>query len=111
MSSADVRSLRESLEGLHEARARLDDILTSNTAPELLELNAAVLSTVKRLLGEMDLDERVRGQVRMLRQARARRPHHRGPAPADEQAAEEPTPDTETQVLPPQRHWRGRRRT
>ena len=35
--------------------------------PALLELHAAVLSTVKRLLREMDLDERIRRQVRLLR--------------------------------------------
>ncbi|MGZ4636797.1 MAG: FUSC family protein [Nocardioidaceae bacterium] len=89
MSPTDVQALREAREGLHEARARLDDLLMAGTAPELVELHAAVLSTVKRLLQEMDLDERMRRQVRLLRPARARPP-----------AAEEPTPDAETQLLP-----------
>ena len=46
----DVQALREALEGLHEARARLDDLMTAACRPELLELHAAVLSTVQRLL-------------------------------------------------------------
>ena len=100
MSSADVQALREALDGLHEARARLDDLLTADSAPELLELHAAVLSTVRRLLTEMDLDERVRRQVRLGR-PRPRRPRPGAPAPGDRPAApEEPTPDAETQVMP-----------
>ncbi len=100
MSSADVQVLREALDGLHEARARLDDLLTADSAPELLELHAAVLSTVRRLLTEMDLDERVRRQVRLGR-PRPRRPRPGAPAPGDRPAApEEPTPDAETQVMP-----------
>lgn len=99
---ADLRPLREAIEGLREARARLDELLTMDTPPELLELNAAVLSTVKRLQREMDLDERIRRQVRMRRTAPPRR---RPPLPptAGNQAATaspEPTPEAETQLLP-----------
>ena len=79
MSSDDVQALRDALDGLHEARARLDDLLMAGAAPELLELHAAVLSTVKRLLREIDLDERIRRQVRLLRPARPRL--HRPDAP------------------------------
>ncbi|MGH3444974.1 MAG: hypothetical protein ACRDPB_06330, partial [Nocardioidaceae bacterium] len=109
MSAADAQALREALEGMHEARARLDDLLTSDSAPELLELHAAVLATVKRLLREMDLDERIRRQLRLARPPRplprlgvpGRRPGSSRPA---EQAGHggpaEPTPEAETQVLP-----------
>ncbi len=101
MSSADVQALRDALEGLHEARARLDDLLTADAAPELLELHAAVLSTVKRLLREIDLDERIRRQVRLLRPARPRQPHRDAPTPSSRPpASPEPAPDAETQLLP-----------
>ncbi len=101
MSSADVGALREALEGLHEARARLDDLLMSGLAPELVELHASVLQTVKRLLREMDLDERIRRQVQLLRPARPRRPHPGTPGPGSRPPdSPEPTPDAETQLLP-----------
>ncbi len=101
MSPADAQALREALEGLHEARARLDDLLTTDTAPELLELHAAVLSTVKRLLRETDLDERIRRQVRALRPPRPQLPHPGAPTPSSRpHASTEPTPDAETQLLP-----------
>ncbi len=63
----------------------------------MLELHAVVLSTVKRLLREMDLDERLRRQVRLARPLRApgRRPPAAGTAPPGE-----PTPEAETQLLP-----------
>ena len=111
-TSADVQELRDALEGLHEARARLDDLVTSSTAPELLELHAAVLSTVKRLLSEMDLDERIRRQVRLLRPARPRRPRPAAPTPSSPPpASQEPPPDAETQLLPRQpRDTRDKRR-
>ena len=101
LTSTDVQALREALEGLHEARARLDDLMTASDAPELLELHAAVLSTVRRLLTEMDLDERVRRQVRLVRRTRPRRPRTDAPAPGDRPAEpEEPSPEAETQVMP-----------
>ena len=100
IGTADVWALREALDGLHEARARLDDMLTGELAAELFELHAAVMQTVKRLLREMDLDERIRRQVQ-LRPARPRRassgPAAPGGAPP---ASPEPTPDAETQLLP-----------
>ncbi|MGH3333516.1 MAG: FUSC family protein, partial [Nocardioidaceae bacterium] len=101
LSSADVQALREPLEGLEEARARLDDLLMAGTASELLELHAAVLSTVKRLLREMDLDERIRRQVRLLRPTRPRLAHPDAPTPSSRPpASQEPAPDAETQLLP-----------
>ena len=101
MTSADVQALRDALEGLHEARARLDDLMMAGDTPELLELHAAVLSTVRRLLTEMDLDERVRRQVRLARRTRPRRPRPDAPVPGDRPAEpEEPSPEAETQVIP-----------
>ena len=108
-SALDVHALREALEGLHEARARLEEHLMTDTAPGLLELHAAVLATVKRLLSELDLAERIRRQVRMRRPARPRSTTRsttrstirRPPAPTGRPAAPDPAPtDDETQVLP-----------
>ena len=89
VSSADVQALRDALDGLHEARARLDELLMAGIAPELVELHAAVLSTVKRLLHEVDLHERVRRQLRQGSQRPSRPP-----------VPQEPDPDAETQLLP-----------
>jgi hypothetical protein len=101
MSSSDVQALRDALEGLQEARDRLDDLLMAGIASELLELHAAVLSTVKRLLREMNLDERIRRQVRMLRPTRSRPPRSGGPTRGSRPpASQEPTPDAETELLP-----------
>jgi hypothetical protein len=108
ITTADVEALREALEGLHEARSRAEGLLAGGTAPELIELHAAVLSTVKRLLDEMDLDERIRRQVRLMRSTRPRRSQHRAPRSSERPVGpQEPTPDAETQLLPQQP--RGRR--
>jgi uncharacterized membrane protein YccC len=107
ITAADVQTLREALDGMHEARARLEEMLTSGTVTELVELHAAVLSTIKRLLGEMDLDERVRRQMRLPRTHRPRL-RTRGTRPTDGPSTpSEPTPEAETQLLPT--HERGRR--
>jgi hypothetical protein len=73
LTQTDEQALRDALDGLREARARSEDLVTTAADPRLLELNAAVLSTVKRLLVEMDLGERLRRQVRMARGVRPRR--------------------------------------
>jgi ABC-type transporter Mla subunit MlaD len=100
LTAADVEALREALDGLHEARARLEEWLMAGGPPALVELHAAVLSTVKRLLREMDLDERVRRQVRLTR-TRPRLPHRgRAVVPGPAGTGSEPAPDDETQVLP-----------
>ena len=97
---AEVQDLRAALEGLHEARARLEDLLMAGSGPELLQLHATVLSTVQRLLREMDLDERIRRQVRLMR-PRPRLTRPGGPRrSSDSPPAPEPTPEAETQVLP-----------
>ena len=61
----EVQRMREALEGLHEARARLNELLTVDTASVLFELHFSMLSSVKRLLAELDLDARVRRQLRL----------------------------------------------
>jgi hypothetical protein len=67
---AQLHRVEETLQGLHEARARLSDLLLVDTAPVLSELHSAVLSTVKRLLTELSLDARMRRQLRLGRSAR-----------------------------------------
>jgi hypothetical protein len=83
MSAAAVQALREALDGLHEARVRLEGPLIAGAPSQLLELHASVLSTVRRLLTEMDLDERVWRQVRLTPRPRQPRPgaHPRRPRP------------------------------
>lgn len=110
LDSADVQAVRDALEGLLEARARLDELLTAGEAPDLLELHAVMLSTVKRLLRELDLDERVRRQFRLLRPARPRTGQRGRPTPTGSTpSSSEPTPDTETQRLPTSRRDRRHR--
>lgn len=112
LAPTDVPALREALEGLHEARARHEDLLTAGTTAQVLELNAAVLSTVKRLLREMDLDERVRRQLRLLPPPRPRRGPVGPPPPTGPESSREPSPEAETQVLPTiPRPTKGRRRS
>ncbi len=96
LTAADAQTLREALVGLHEARARLEDVLVEGTGPRLLELHAAVLSTIKRLLREMDLDERIRRQVQLRPRRRPSRPRPSGGRPG----REEPSPEDETQLMP-----------
>jgi hypothetical protein len=58
----DVVQLREALEGLLEARARITDMLLADDDPARSELNFALLTTAKRLIVELDLDEHIRRQ-------------------------------------------------
>jgi Aromatic acid exporter family member 1 len=114
MSAGDVLVVREALDGLHEARARLDDLLMATSAPQGIELFASILSTVKRLLRELDLDERIRRQVQMLRTSRPRASRYgsAGPPGVRPPDSAEPDPDAETQVLPAaRRSRRDKRRT
>jgi hypothetical protein len=64
-ATPEVERMREGIVGLHEARARLSDFLLMDTSPLLFELHFQLLSTVKRVLSEVDLDERVRRQLRL----------------------------------------------
>jgi hypothetical protein len=55
---------------------------------------------VKRLLREMDLDERIRRQVRLRRPPRVRRgPPGRRPV-GEPPGSPDPSPEAETEVLP-----------
>jgi len=101
ITSADVQALRDGLEGMHEARARLEESLMSGSGPTLVELHAAVLSTVKRLLRELALEERVRRQVRLARPARTRLPHRAAQRRPTGQPESSVAPsEAETQLLP-----------
>lgn len=93
----DIDEVSEAREGLGEARARLEDALTSGSAGPQLELDAAVLSTVKRLLRELDLDQRIRREMRLARPA-----PRRVPRPiARRRSATSWEADGETEVLRP----------
>ena len=90
--SPDVQSLRDALEGMHEARARLNDLVMADWDSQLLELHAAALSTANRILREMDLDQRIRRQVRPLPSTRPRLPHVAAPTPKTARPFVPPTP-------------------
>ncbi len=101
VSLANPQDVRGALEGLHEARARLEDLVMADSDSELLELHAAVLSTVKRVLREIDLDERIRRQVRQFRPARPKLLQPGVPTAAKRPSAPpKPTADEQTQLLP-----------
>jgi len=99
LSSADVGELRGALEELHRARSRLQDEVRAGAGSVVLELDVAVLAAVKRILQEMDLDSRVRRQVRLLRRRRSAR-RADGTQEGRPEVAPEPSPEDETQVLP-----------
>jgi hypothetical protein len=63
---------------------------------------AAVRSAVKRLLGEMNLDERIRRQLRLVTRTPTRLPTAGQSAPGGSRppAIQEPEEEAETQVLP-----------
>jgi hypothetical protein len=97
LSASDVERLGDALRGLHEADDRLDAALATDPG-DLLELHTYARTTVRRLLNELDLEERVRRQVQ-LGQPRPRRP--RTPRRRPQQPLWEPSgPDDETQPLP-----------
>ncbi|CAA9411636.1 MAG: hypothetical protein AVDCRST_MAG35-1463, partial [uncultured Quadrisphaera sp.] len=76
---AERRALHEALEGLREAQARLVELVLVDD-PDFTELNAAMLTTVRRLLAELDLDERLQHLDRARGAARrGRRPPPAGP--------------------------------
>ncbi len=62
----EVVNLREALDNLQDARARVTDLLLIDPRGDttLALLNFSLLSTVERLLQELDLDEHVRRQQR-----------------------------------------------
>jgi len=100
LGSDDVQALRDALDGMQEARARLNDMATTDSPPQLRELHAILLSTVKRLLREMDLEQRVRRQVQLLRPIRPRPTYLGRPTARRLTAPPATTPDAETTPLP-----------
>lgn len=101
MSPQAVHELRTALEGMREARGRLEDLLASDADPALLELHASLLSTVKRLLQETDLEARVRRQLQLWRTSRTRPRRTRPPGPGAPAPSADPTqPDAETMPMP-----------
>ena len=106
LSREDVERLRAALEGMHAARARHETAMATADSPDVVSLHADVRANLRRLLRELDLDERVRRQLR-LAPARTRPGHHRpGRRPAVPPAPPPAVgPDAETQVLPTVRGW------
>ena len=65
-----VHGVSEALAGLHDARDRLRGRVRMDCSPALTELYVTLSSTVKRVLREMDLEERVQRQERLRPPAR-----------------------------------------
>lgn len=59
---AELAQLRTAWEGLLEARARVTDLVLTGEVPGLAELQYALLTTVRRLVTELDLGARIRRQ-------------------------------------------------
>lgn len=76
---AELARVEHALEELREDRARLSDLLTVAEDPAVTELHAALLTSVRRLLAELDLQDRVRRQLRLQRPARQVLPRPRSP--------------------------------
>lgn len=71
LSAHDERhEVHDALEGLKEAQARLNELSMVEVGPVLTEVTFALSSAVKRILREMDLEERVRRQQRLQPQPR-----------------------------------------
>jgi hypothetical protein len=100
VSHADIVRLQQAQEGMHRSRARLEAALTAHRSADVVELLSATRATVRRMEGELALDERVRRQLRLapprLRTYRPG-PQHRPRTDAPSTSAD---PDDETVVLP-----------
>jgi hypothetical protein len=99
LSGPDIERLRGAFEGLKESVERLDQRIASEPG-DLLELFTHTRMTVRRLLSEFDLGERVRRQFQLVkRRSRRARPRRRQQPVVWEPAG----PDDETQpiTLPP----------
>jgi hypothetical protein len=57
-----VTGVADTLQGLHDARDMLRGRIRGDSSPVLTELYVSLSTTVKRVLREMDLEERVRRQ-------------------------------------------------
>ena len=80
----EMEAVRRALDGLEEARARITELVLVDDDPVRSELNFTLLTTIKRLLVELDLDEQLRrqesvGPPMLLRMRRRRRPMRPGP--------------------------------
>ncbi|MGH3413782.1 MAG: FUSC family protein [Marmoricola sp.] len=93
----DIARLRSGLEGLHQARARLDAAIAAGPGPDVLELHNLERSAVRRLLGELDLEARVRRQLGLFRPRRRPRSTHRPERP---ELWPPSGPDDETRAMP-----------
>ncbi|CUR55781.1 putative Membrane protein-like protein [metagenome] len=101
LGAGDIRALSEALEGMSEARARLDDLLMSADTPALAELQAVVATTIRRLSAEMDLQQRVRRQIQLGQESRTRPAYLGRPAEKPPRSdAEEAIAEAETLPLP-----------
>jgi hypothetical protein len=101
LTTVDFRALREAIGGLPEARHRLEDLATFHLDPEVDELVAVMLSTVRRVQRELDLEQRVRRQVQLRRPTRPRTVPLRPPGSRHRSDLfPETGPDEETQVIP-----------
>jgi hypothetical protein len=100
-TSADFARLHGWVEGLSEARARAEELLAVAEDRDLRELLTAVLSTVKRVQRELDLEQRVRRQMQ-LRRPVATWPAPLRPGPSRRRPAvfTEVDPDAETRPFP-----------
>lgn len=99
LSAADIARLRNALEGLHQTRDRLDAEMAAVPSPDVLELHTVVRSTVRRIVRELDLAERVRRELRLMRPRRqVHRPDRLRRGRGD--LLPPSGPDDETQVLP-----------
>ena len=98
LSRGDVARLRATLDSLREVLAGSDERLSAGAPPDVLELWSVTRSTVRRLLAELNLEARLRQQLRTP-QARSRRsrPVRRRDRPDVWAPA---GPDDETQPLP-----------
>jgi Aromatic acid exporter family member 1 len=100
LSHADIARLQQAQDGMHRSRARLDAALTAHRSADVVELLSATRATVRRMEGELALDERVRRQLRLA--PPRRRPHRTRPQPRPrpDPPSTSAGPDDETVVLP-----------
>lgn len=98
--TSEIAEVEQGLEGLMEARARISDVLLMSNSPVLSELHVSLLTTVRRLLRELNLQERIQRERRLqppvpsLVPPMLARAAHRVPADAE---VEEPVVEPEDQ--------------
>ena len=101
LGAGDIERVRTALDDLHRTRDRLAEEIAASPSTEVLELRSSQRSTVKRVLRELDLDQRVRRQLRLSPPRKRPAPHHRPPHhPPVKPPPPGVGPNDETQVLP-----------